>query len=102
MMLGFVALFFPPAALAGHQAGLLAWAGLALVLTYLAFSGLTVAHQAWGARLGGTAAQRSRVVGLARRAGSGRGGGGLCAAHTVWSPALAADLALALAAGWWL
>lgn len=47
LMLGFVALFFPPAALAGHQAGLLAWAGLALVLTYLAFSGLTVAHQAW-------------------------------------------------------
>ncbi len=102
LLLGFVALFFPPAALAGNQAGLLAWAGLALVLTYLAFSGLTVAHQAWGARLGGTAAQRSRVVGW--REGLGLAGVVVASVLPTLAglPALATALALALAAGWWL
>lgn len=102
LMLGFVALFFPPAVLAGNQTGLLAWAGLALVLTYLAFSGLTVAHQAWGARLGGTAAQRSRVVGW--REGLGLAGVVVASVLPTLAGlhALAAALALALAAGWWL
>jgi GPH family glycoside/pentoside/hexuronide:cation symporter len=38
----------------------LAW--LMLVLTYAAYSALSVAHQSWGAMLGGDEAQRSRVV----------------------------------------
>jgi Na+/melibiose symporter-like transporter len=33
-----------------------------LAVTYLSYSILTVAHQAWGARLGGDEAQRARVV----------------------------------------
>jgi Na+/melibiose symporter-like transporter len=55
---GFTALFFPP--VAGRA--LLAWLAVGLLATYLAFSVLTVVHQAWGTRLGGDAKQRSRVV----------------------------------------
>ncbi len=56
---GFRALFFP--AVEGVTA-LLWWCGLGLALTYLAYSVLAVSHQAWGARLGGDAPQRARVV----------------------------------------
>ncbi len=57
--LGFHALFFP--AVRGNGA-LLAWCGAFLAVTYLAYSVLSVVHQSWGARLGGDAAQRTRVV----------------------------------------
>lgn len=57
---GFAGLFFPP--LQG-QAALLTWAGVLLVLTYLGYSVASIAHQSWGARLGGDALQRSRVAG---------------------------------------
>lgn len=56
---GFVLLFHPP--LRGTFA-LLAWAAAALAITSLAFSALSIAHQSWGAMLGGDEAQRSRVV----------------------------------------
>jgi Na+/melibiose symporter-like transporter len=56
---GFALLFFPPVR---GTAALLAWAAAALVLTSLAFSVLAIAHQAWGAMLGGDEAQRSRIV----------------------------------------
>ncbi|RZL31299.1 MAG: MFS transporter, partial [Rubrivivax sp.] len=59
LVAGFAGLFFPP--VQQHPA-LLAWAGAGLVITYLAYSGLSVLHQAWGARLGGSAARQSRVV----------------------------------------
>ena len=56
---GFHALFFPPLR---ESTALLGWCGLALMLTYLSYSVVGVVHQAWGARLGGDAAQRSRIV----------------------------------------
>jgi glycoside/pentoside/hexuronide:cation symporter, GPH family len=56
---GFRALFFPP--VEGTTA-LLWWCGALLAWTYLAYSVLSVLHQAWGARLGGGAAQRARIV----------------------------------------
>lgn len=56
---GFAALFFP---VPRDAAALLAWAGVGLVVTYLAYSVLTVLHQAWGARLGGSAQRQTRVV----------------------------------------
>ena len=55
---GFSALFHPR----GEGAALLVWLTLALLLTYLAFSVLSIVHQTWGARLGGDAHQRARVV----------------------------------------
>jgi Na+/melibiose symporter-like transporter len=58
MALGFAALFFPPV----RGAQLLLWATLALVLTYAAYSFVSVAHQSWGARLGGDAPFRARVA----------------------------------------
>ncbi len=61
LALGFVALFFPPMALGG-SAALLAWAVAGLLLTYTAYSVVSVGHQSWGAMLGGTEAQRARVV----------------------------------------
>jgi GPH family glycoside/pentoside/hexuronide:cation symporter len=59
LVLAFVGLFFPPWRSPG---ALLAWGGGMLMLCSLAYSGLTVAHQAWGARCGGDAAARTRVV----------------------------------------
>lgn len=63
LALGFHALFFPPAAVrAAGSAALLAWCAGALAVTYLSYSVVSVTHQAWGARLGGDPAQRTRVV----------------------------------------
>lgn len=60
---GLWGLLFPPAAVRGAAAAtLLGWAGGLMALTYIAYSVVSVAHQAWGARLGGNEAQRSRVV----------------------------------------
>ncbi|HSI52021.1 MAG TPA: MFS transporter [Ideonella sp.] len=55
----FHGLFFPP--VRGSPA-LLAWCALMLAGCYLAYSALSVLHQAWGASLGGDEAQRARVV----------------------------------------
>lgn len=66
LALAFTALFFP--AVAGHAA-LLGWLLVLLPLTCLAFSTLSVLHQAWGTRLGGGEARRAQVV--AWREGAG-------------------------------
>ena len=59
LALGFTGLFFP----AWREPDrLLAWAAAMLMLTYLAYSTLSVSHQAWGALLGGDEAGRSRIV----------------------------------------
>jgi glycoside/pentoside/hexuronide:cation symporter, GPH family len=58
LALGFAALFFPPV----RGQALLAWAGVALVITYAAYSFISVSHQSWGARLGGDAPFRARVA----------------------------------------
>ena len=59
---GLALLFFPPLDWVGPGPGLLAFAGVLLVLTYAAFSTVTLAHQGWGARLGGGAGAQSRLV----------------------------------------
>jgi len=56
---GFGLLFFPATR---DPFGLMVWAGAFLVLTYAAYSALSVAHQSWGAMLGGDEARRSRIV----------------------------------------
>lgn len=58
--LGFAAIFFPPARDTG---ALLAWAAATLAVTYLGYSIASVAHQSWGAMLGGDEVQRSRITG---------------------------------------
>jgi Na+/melibiose symporter-like transporter len=69
LLAGFVMLFFPPVA---TPASLLLWVALGLVVTYSAFSTLSILYQSWGARLGGGEIQRSRVV--AWREGMGLAG----------------------------
>ena len=59
LAIGLQALFFPW--VQGPDA-LLLWCAGCLVFTYGGYSVLSVAHQAWGARLGGDAAQRTRIV----------------------------------------
>jgi glycoside/pentoside/hexuronide:cation symporter, GPH family len=55
---GFAALFFPPV----RGNALLVWATVALIVTYAAYSFVSVTHQSWGARLGGDANFRARVA----------------------------------------
>ena len=59
LAVGFSFLFVP---LVSEPGALLWWAGFWLVVTYAAYSALSVAHQSWGAMLGGDALYRSRVV----------------------------------------
>lgn len=58
---GFYGLFFPPE---GARSGyaLLTWCALMLVVTYLAYSALSITHQAWAARLQGGDLSQSRWV----------------------------------------
>ncbi len=97
LVLGFGLLFFPPV---HGTSALLVWAAGTLALTYLAFSTLTVAHQSWGAMLGGDEAQRARIVGW--REGLGVAGVLVAsvAPSTLGLPATTALFALLLAAGW--
>lgn len=63
LCLGFTLMFFPPARwLASAPGGQLLWLGASLLLTTVAYSAISILHQAWGARLGGDETTRSRVV----------------------------------------
>ncbi|ROT46550.1 MFS transporter [Pusillimonas sp. NJUB218] len=62
LLAGFTGLFFPPLALHEPHTALLAWCALMLMLTYLAYSALTITHQAWAARLKGGDEVQSRWV----------------------------------------
>ncbi|HQR10501.1 MAG TPA: MFS transporter [Casimicrobiaceae bacterium] len=59
MAVGFTSLWLPPAK---GPTFVLGWLAGALVVTYLSFSVVTVVHQAWGARWGGSEQQRARIV----------------------------------------
>ena len=60
---GFALLFSsPPSFVRGETDLTIAWAAAALALTYLGYSAAQIVHQAWGARWGGDAAQRARIV----------------------------------------
>ena len=103
LMSGFALLFFPewlidtsqPRTLLGLTTAMLVW-------TYIGFSALSVAHQSWGALLGGDEAQRSRVVGW--REGLGLVGVLLASVVPVLAglPVMLAVFAVALAGGLWL
>ncbi len=98
LALGFGLLFFPPLPAQPH---LVAWASVALLITYVGYSGVSVLHQSWGAMLGGDESQRSRVV--AWREGLGLMGVVLASIAPValGLPASTSLFFVALAAGWW-
>jgi GPH family glycoside/pentoside/hexuronide:cation symporter len=95
---GFALLFFPP--VQGTEA-LVPWATACLMVTYAAYSLLSITHQSWGAMLGGDEAQRSRVV--AWREGLGLIGVILASIAPValGLPAATALFFIALIVGWW-
>ena len=95
---GFAGLWFP---LWTQGDALLLNLAASLVLTYLAFSALTIGHQSWGALLGGDALQRTRIV--AWREGLGLAGVLVASvAGTLWDMQWSVALLwLALALAWW-
>ena len=97
LVLGMSMLFFPPWSRANNPIALFAM----LILTYLAYSLLTICHQSWGARLGGGEAQRARIV--AWREGSGLLGVVLASVLPGWLSweEWLTVFALALAVGCW-
>jgi Na+/melibiose symporter-like transporter len=98
LALGFGLLFFPPLPAQQH---LVAWASVALLITYVGYSGVSVLHQSWGAMLGGDESQRSRVV--AWREGLGLVGVVLASIVplALGLPASTALFFVALALAWW-
>jgi len=98
LAVGFSLLFMP---LVREPTALVVWAGVCLLVTYLGYSALTLAHQSWGAMLGGDARQRSHIV--AWREGLGLVGVVLAAVIPVWLgvPAMLCLLGASLAVGWW-
>ncbi len=58
LALGFTAMLHP----VGGPAALPAWLALTSLVTYLAYSCVSIAHQAWGSTLGTTASERTRVT----------------------------------------
>ena len=94
---GFTLLFFP---IVRSPAALAVWAGVMLVITYAAYSALSVSHQSWGAMLGGDETQRSRIV--AWREGLGLVGVVLASITPValGLPASTALFFIALLVGW--
>jgi glycoside/pentoside/hexuronide:cation symporter, GPH family len=100
LALGFSLLFFPPQLAQRTPTALAAWAAATLILTYAAYSALSVSHQSWGAMLGGNEAQRSRIV--AWREGLGLVGVVLASITPValGLPATTALFFIALTLGW--
>lgn len=102
LAMGFALLFFPEWLIdpARDESTLLATTAALLAITYLGYSALGIAHQSWGAMLGGDALQRSRIVGWRESLGLA----GVVLASAV--PTLAglgpmvALFVLALGAGW--
>ena len=59
LIVGFIALFHPPAAVAGQP---FAWFLASLLLVYAGFSLATIAHQSWGAALTQARGERARLT----------------------------------------
>ena len=98
LFVGFTLLFFPPV----QQSNVLVvWATACLMVTYAAYSFLSITHQSWAAMLGGDESQRSRIV--AWREGLGLVGVILASITPValGLPVMTAIFSIALAAGWW-
>ena len=98
LALGLTSLFFP---LVRGADALVAWALVALLITYTTYSQLSIAHQSWGARLGGDELQRGRIV--AWREGAALVGVVLASVlpALLGLPVMLSVFAAALLLGWW-
>jgi glycoside/pentoside/hexuronide:cation symporter, GPH family len=97
LAIGFAALFFPPV----RDQALLVWATVVLIITYAAYSLVSVSHQSWGARWGGDANFRARVA--AWREAPGLVGVLLASTLPVVAglPVMVSVFCILLAIGWW-
>lgn len=66
LAVGFGAMLHPPG---WSPSGLAVWLAAGSVLTYLAWSTVTIAHQAWGAELSANPATRVRITGIREACG---------------------------------
>ena len=101
LLLRFGLLFFPQVLVDPARHGALrVVAAVLLALTYAGYSMLSIAHQSWGAMLGGDALQRSRIVGW--REGMGLVGVVLASVVPTLAglPTTVALFGVLLAAGW--
>ena len=96
MVLGFWALWHSPR---GTEAAMLGWLALSLLACTLAYSFVTILHQAWGTRWGGDPGWRARVT--AWREGATLAGVLLASVLPVWLgyDAISAVLAMGLTLG---
>ncbi|WP_028603461.1 MFS transporter [Ottowia thiooxydans] len=96
MALGFFALWHPPL---DGEAAMLGWLAASLLVCTLAYSAVTILHQAWGTRWGGEPTWRARVT--AWREGSTLAGVLLASVLPIWLgfDATGVVLALGLALG---
>ena len=98
LALGLTSLFFP---VVHSPDALIVWALVALLVTYTAYSQLSIAHQSWGARLGGDELQRGRIV--AWREGAALVGVVLASVlpALLGLPVMLSVFAITLLIGWW-
>jgi len=68
LILGLAGLLFPPVPVASGSR-LIIWITTCLLITYTVYSFLMIMHQAWGARLGGDAVMRGKIVAARESAG---------------------------------
>lgn len=97
LAIGFAGMFLPP--VKGAPAAL--WLALTSTITYLAYSVVSIAYQAWGAGIGHTPSDRARVTAIRE----GFGLAGVLGASALLAPELAAYLVacfvvLSALAGW--
>ena len=78
LALGFAGMFLPP--VSGDAAA--AWLALTSMVTYLAYSVVSIAYQAWGSALGQTPSERARVTAMRE----GFGLAGVLAASALLAP----------------
>jgi Na+/melibiose symporter-like transporter len=88
LVLGFAAMFYPP-----RDSGLVAvWLAATSLVTYVAYSVVSIAYQSWGADIGHTSAERARVTTTREAFGLA----GVVAASALLSPKHAPTLVAAL------
>lgn len=78
LALGFAGMFLPP--VSGNAAA--AWLALTSMVTYLAYSVVSIAYQAWGSGIGQTPSERARVTAMRE----GFGLAGVLAASALLAP----------------
>lgn len=100
LAMGFVGMLHPPA---WQAAGLALWLAAGSVITYIAWSTVSIAHQAWGAELGTDSATRVRITGVREACGLA----GVLASAALLEPQHASTLSALLVAAlllavWWV